>query len=113
MSWCGGGEISCTPGVANRTFAIHGRPWGGELAALAGLRPLGHLDLEVVRVHEVLARDAETRGRDLLDRAPPRVAVSVAPVARRVLAALAVFDFPPMRFIAIASVSWASWLIEP
>ncbi len=24
-----------------------------------------------------------------------------------------VFDLPPIRFIAMASVSWASWLIEP
>src|SRR5260370_924834 len=61
----------------------------GERAALAGLGPLGHLDLEVVRVHEVLARHAEARGGDLLDRAPPGVAVRVAWVAGPVLAALA------------------------
>ena len=35
-------------------------------------------------------------------------------VTRRILSALTgVAFFPPIRFIAIASVSWASWLIEP
>ena len=57
----------------------------GQLAALAGLGALGHLDLQVVGVGEVLRRDAEAPGRDLLDRrAPLRVVQAVG-----VLAALA------------------------
>ena len=40
----------------------------GQLAALAGLGALGHLDLQVVGVREVLRRDAEAARRDLLDR---------------------------------------------
>ena len=40
-----------------------------ELAALAGLGALGHLDLDVVGVGEVLRRHAEPPGRHLLDRA--------------------------------------------
>ena len=44
----------------------------GQLAALAGLGALGHLDLEVVGVDEVLAGDAEPAGGDLLDRASAR-----------------------------------------
>jgi hypothetical protein len=54
-----------------------------ELAALAGLRPLRDLDLELIRVREVLGRDAEPRRRDLLD---PRVALG--PETSGILAAL-------------------------
>lgn len=57
----------------------------GQLAALAGLGALRHLDLDVVRVDQVLAGHAEAAGGDLLDgRAARRV---VEPVG--VLAALA------------------------
>ena len=41
----------------------------GQLAALAGLGALGHLDLELAGVDQVLARDAEAARGDLLDRA--------------------------------------------
>src|SRR5256712_13308632 len=61
----------------------------GKLAALARLRALGHLDLEIRRVDEILARHAEASGGDLLDGAPARVPVGVGCVARRVLTALA------------------------
>ena len=56
----------------------------GELAALAGLRPLRDLDLELVGAGGVLRRDAEPAGCDLLD---PRVALVVEP--RGILAAFA------------------------
>ena len=57
----------------------------GQLAALAGLGALGHLDLQVVGVHQVLGGDAEPSAGDLLDgRAAGRV---VQPLD--VLAALA------------------------
>ncbi len=56
----------------------------GQLAALAGLGALRHLDLDVVRVDQVLRGHAEAAGGDLLDgRAPRRVVQAV-----RVLAAL-------------------------
>ena len=58
-----------------------------ELAALTRLGALRHLDLQVVRVDEVLARHAEPRGRHLLHRAAPQVAVGVGHVPRRILAA--------------------------
>src|SRR5258706_172271 len=57
-----------------------------ELAPLPRLAALRHLDLEVGRVHEVLARDAEASRRDLLDRAAPEVAVGVGPEAIGVFA---------------------------
>src|SRR5581483_5335494 len=61
----------------------------GELSALAGLRTLRHLDLQLVGPRAVFGGDAEAPGRDLLD---PAVAVafgSLRPVAVRVLAAFA------------------------
>ena len=61
----------------------------GQLAPLARLRALRHLDLQVVGVHQVLAGHAEPAGGDLLDRAPPEVAVYIRDVARRILASLA------------------------
>ena len=47
----------------------------GQLAALAGLRALRHLDLELVGVRQVVDRDAEAARRDLLDRRAAQVAV--------------------------------------
>src|SRR5690606_19995181 len=39
----------------------------GQLAALTGLCALGHLDLDLLRVGQVLGGDAEATGRHLLD----------------------------------------------
>ena len=79
-----------TPGVEYRVFAIHGYTlWPGQLTALTGLGALGHLDLEVVGVHQVLRRDAEAPGGDLVDRRPAQVAVGVGDVTVRVLTTLA------------------------
>ena len=61
----------------------------GELAAFTGLRALRHLDLQVVRVDQIFAGDAEARRRHLLDGAAARIAVRIGHVARRILAAFA------------------------
>ena len=55
----------------------------GQLAALPGLGALGHLDLELPGVDQVLARDAEAAGGDLLDRGILRVPVGQGLVAGR------------------------------
>jgi len=48
MSWCGGGEISVTPGVAWRVARDELRDLeAGQLAAFAGLGALRDLDLEL------------------------------------------------------------------
>ena len=60
-----------------------------QLAALAGLGPLGDLDLQVVGVDQVLAGHAEAARGHLLDGAAPQVAVGVGREAVGVLAALA------------------------
>jgi hypothetical protein len=75
MSWCGGGLISITPGVAWRSRDHLGDLEAGQLAALAGLGALGDLDLDLAAVVEVLGRDAEAARGDLLDRRVGVVAV--------------------------------------
>src|SRR5205823_327440 len=61
----------------------------GQLAALAGLRSLRDLDLELVRVDEVVDGHAEAARRDLLDRRAAPVAVRVTLEPPRVLPTLA------------------------
>ena len=79
MSWWGGGEIRPTPGVVWRIAADVGVDLvPGQLAALAGLGALGHLDLQLIGVDEVVDRHAEAPGGDLLDRRAPAVAVRLA-----------------------------------
>eukprot|EP00962_Isochrysis_galbana_P006459 scaffold1734_cov113-Isochrysis_galbana.AAC.26 len=56
----------------------------GQLAALTRLGALRHLDLDLVRIGQVLGGDAEAAGGDLLDGGPP-----VVLEAQRVLTALA------------------------
>ncbi len=65
----------------------------GELTAFAGLGALRHLDLQIGAIHQVAAGDAESRRRDLADRAAAPVAVGVGHVARRIFAALAGVGF--------------------
>ena len=58
-----------------------------QLTALTGLRALCHLDLQVVGVHQVLARDTKTARRDLLNRRTLRVAACGRDQALRILTA--------------------------
>src|SRR5579883_14120 len=60
-----------------------------QLSALAGLRALRYLDLQLVSVYEVVRRDTEAATRHLLDRATARVAVGIFLVPRFVFPALA------------------------
>ncbi len=59
-----------------------------KLPPFARLRALGHLDLQLFGIHQVLTRHPETGRGHLLYRAASPVAVSVAREARRVLAPL-------------------------
>ena len=60
-----------------------------QLAALAGLRALGHLDLELLGPGQIRRGHAEPGGRDLLDPGVGPFAVRARRVPGRVLAALA------------------------
>src|SRR5687767_3117653 len=61
----------------------------GQLTALAGLCALGHLDLQVGGVGQVVARYAEAARGDLLDSALAAIAVGVWCVTAGVFTALA------------------------
>ena len=61
----------------------------GQLPPLAGLGPLGHLDLDLVGIDQIVAGDAEAAGGDLLDRAALAVAVGHRRETLGVLAPLA------------------------
>jgi hypothetical protein len=68
--------MSPTPAVVCRVLAIQGYTFrAGQLAALAGLGALRHLDLDFLRVDEVFAGHAEAARGDLLDGRVLRVAV--------------------------------------
>src|SRR5438045_2819917 len=60
----------------------------GQLAALAGLGALGHLDLEFVGIDQVLGGNAEAPAGDLLNRAAAEAAVGIGLEAIGVLATL-------------------------
>ena len=114
MSWCGGGEIKSTPGVEWRTSAIHGQTlWPGSWPPSPGLAPwailiwissaLTKYSLVTPNLPEAACLIADRRrspfssGVYLLESSPP------SPV----------FDLAPIRFMAIANVSWASAEIDP
>jgi hypothetical protein len=61
----------------------------GQLAALAGLGALRHLDLQLVGIHEVIGGYPEAAAGYLLHRATARVATGVGREARFVFAAFA------------------------
>jgi hypothetical protein len=82
--------------------------WPGKLAAFAGLGALRHLDLHHVGVDEILRRHAEAARGHLLDRRAHRVAVRQRLEAVGSSPPSPVFDLPPMRFMAMASVVCAS-----
>ncbi len=60
----------------------------GQLSALAGLRALRHLDLYLLRVHQVFGRHAEAARGYLLRLARQRYPVHLRMIAGIVLAAL-------------------------
>jgi len=65
----------------------------GKLAAFAGLGALSHLDLEFAGIDEVLARDAEAAGGDLLDGGVEGIAVGLRLITGGIFAALAGIAF--------------------
>ena len=85
MSWWGGGgdqgHPRCgAPGPGDPGVDLS----AGQVTALAGLCPLGHLDLDLLGADQIRAGDAEPAGGHLLDGGAPLVAQTL-----RLLAALA------------------------
>src|SRR5439155_23830595 len=60
-----------------------------KLSAFAGLCALRHLDLQLVRIDQVLTRDTKPGGCDLLDRAGARVPVRIRNISSGIFAAFA------------------------
>ena len=114
MSWCGGGEIKPTPGVECRVFAIHGSTlWPGSCPPSPGLAPCAIL---------ICSSSELTRNSLVTPNRPDATCLmalrfeSPLAIGRKRSASSPpspVLDLPPSRFIAIASVSCASPLIEP
>ncbi len=114
MSWCGGGEIRPTPGVEWRTLAIHASTlWPGNWPPSPGLAPCAILIWimsELTRYSVVTPKRPEATCLIAERMESPfgsgtKRSVSSPPSP--------VFDLPPIRFMAIASVVCASRLIEP
>ena len=114
MSWCGGGEIRPTPGVECRTRAMLASTlWPGSWPPSPGLAPWAIL---------IWMSSALTRYSAVTPKRPDATCL----IAERIESPLAiglkrstssppspVLDLPPMRFIAMARVVWASRLMEP
>ena len=60
----------------------------GQLAALAGLGPLGHFNLKLVRVDQIFDRHPETALGHLLDAAAAPIAIRIFLKTHRILATL-------------------------
>src|SRR5215212_9024008 len=114
MSWCGGGEIRPTPGVEWRIFAMYSSTlWPGSCPPSPGFAPWAIL---------ICSSSALTRYSIVTPKRPDATCL----IAERRRSPFGsglkrdgssppspVFDLPPRRFIAIASVSCASRLREP
>ena len=85
----------------------------GQLAALARLGSLRHLDLQLSRLRQVIAGHPEPARSDLFDRAVLRVAVGLGNVACRIFAALAGIALAAEAVHRQASASCVSLLMEP
>ena len=114
MSWCGGGEISVTPGVVCRTRAISALTlWPGNWPPSPGLAPCAILicsSSALIRYSVVTPNRPEAtclvRERRLSPLGSGVYRAGSSPPSPELLRA-------PSRFIATAIVSCASWLIEP
>src|SRR5579863_2143270 len=114
MSWCGGGEIRPTPGVEYRVLAIHGYTlWPGSWPPSPGLAPWAILiwrSSAFTRYSLVTPKRPDATCLMALRRRSPlgsgRYRSASSPPSP-------VLERPPRRFMAMASVSWASADIEP
>ena len=107
--------MSPTPGVEYRVPAIHGYTLcPGSCPPSPGFAPCAILIWRSSAFTRYSLVTPKRPRRHLLHRAAAQVAVRRPGVNRSASSPPSpVFDFPPMRFIAIASVSCASFEIEP
>ena len=114
MSWCGGGEISPTPGVEWRTRAIAlSTLCPGSWPPSPGFAPCAIL---ICRTSALTRYSVVTPNRpEATCLIAERIESPLSSGLNRVASSppSPVLDLPPIRFIAIASVVCASRLIEP
>src|SRR5882757_3166248 len=114
MSWCGGGEIRPTPGVEWRTLAmVWSTLWPGNCPPSPGFAPCAIL---ICIMSELTRYSAVTPKRpDATCLMADRIESPFGSGLKRSVSSppSPVFDLPPIRFIAMASVVWASREIEP
>src|SRR5438105_2512642 len=114
MSWCGGGEISPTPGVECRTRAITASTlWPGSCPPSPGLAPCAILICimsELTRYSVVTPKRPEATCL-IAERMESPFANGLKRSASSPPSP--VLDLPPIRFMAIAKVVCASREIEP
>src|SRR5947207_369977 len=112
MSWCGGGEIRPTPGVECRTRAMTASTlWPGNCPPSPGLAPCAILICimsELTRYSVVTPKRPEATCL-IAERMESPFAIGLKRSASSPPSP--VLDFPPIRFIAIASVVCASRMI--
>src|SRR5580700_7897745 len=114
MSWCGGGEMRPTPAVEYRVRAIHGHTlYPGSCPPSPGLAPCEIL---------IWRSSAFTRYSLVTPKRPDATCLIAlrrrSPLASGVKRSASsppspVLERPPMRFMAMASVSCASAEIDP
>src|ERR1043165_4207335 len=84
---------------ARRRMAHPGDLWidlvARKLAAFAWFRALRDLDLQLFGIDQIVARHAEARAGDLLNRGVARITIRVPEISRGVFAAFARFALPP------------------
>src|SRR6187200_265775 len=114
MSWCGGGEISPTPGVECRVLAIHGYTlWPGSCPPSPGLAPCAIL----IWMSSALTRYSLVTPKrpDATCFTADRLESPLDSTSKRIGSSppSPVLDLPPRRFMAMARVSWDSAEMEP
>lgn len=85
----------------------------GSCPPSQGLGPLGHLNLELGSVAQIINSHAKTPARHLLDGAVANFAPGVGFIAGFIFPPFPGIAFGSYLFIAMAMVSWASGLREP
>ncbi len=114
MSWCGGGEIRPTPGVEWRTLAmVLSTLWPGSWPPSPGLAPCAIL---ICIMSELTRYSVVTPKRpDATCLIAERIESPFGSGLKRSASSppSPVFDLPPIRFMAMASVVCASREIEP
>jgi hypothetical protein len=116
MSWCGGGRNQAHARHAVAQLAdVVAHLAAGQLAALAGLGALRHLDLDLVGAVEVFGGDTEAARRHLLDLRAHGVAglqrvVDLKHIlAQQVGHGLALLDRDALELVAVAQRVFAAF----